>query len=86
MEEERITSFDIEEFPIAILVISEDDPEVWIHTALYPSSPSREDLIQLKKEVIENVEEIGYYGSEDKLQYIEMSSEEFMKIIGAEEK
>ena len=77
-EEERITSIDIEEWPFAILIVSEDEPEVCIHATLYPSSPSEEDLISLKKELIENM---GYDGPEDKLQYIEMSSEEFMKII-----
>ncbi len=85
MDEEKITSIDIDEWPIAIVVVSEDYPEVWIHTALYPSSPNEADLISLKKEVVENVEEIGYDGPEDKLQYIEMPTEEFMKIIKAEE-
>lgn len=81
MEEERITSIDLEEWTIAILVVSEDDPEVCIHATLYPSSPSKEDLISLKKEVIEDM---GYDGPEDKLQYIEISSEEFMKIMEEE--
>lgn len=84
-KEEKITTVDVEEFPIAILVVSQDNPYVWIHTALYPSSPNEKDLISLKKEVMENVEEIGYEGPEEKLQYIEISTEEFMKMIGGKE-
>jgi hypothetical protein len=82
MEEEKITRVDVEEYTIAILVISEDKPDDIIHAVLYQSSPSEAQLISLKKEIIEDM---GYDGPEDKMQYVEMPSEEFMEMIGAEE-
>jgi len=81
-EEDKITTVDLEEYPIAIMVVSEDDPKTCIHATLYPSSPSDADLISLKQEVIDDM---GYEGPPEKLQYIEITSEEFMEMIGAEE-
>lgn len=77
-----MTSVDIEEYPIVIMVVSEDNPRNCIHATFYPSSPSEADLISLKKELIEDM---GYDGDPDKLQYIEVPTEEFLKMIGAVE-
>ena len=82
-EKDRVASVDIEEWPIAILVISEEHPKTVLHAVLYQTSPNDIDLVSLKKEFIE---EFKYEGDTDKLQYTEVPSEELMKMLGLEVK
>ena len=83
MEEKgRITQINIEDWPFAILIISEDDPHTILHAVLYQTSPDDYNLASLKDEFIKEFE---YEGDADKLKYVEVPSEEFMELIGAEE-
>jgi hypothetical protein len=79
-EDEKMTSVDVEEWPVAVVIFSEDDPHSIIHGVLYKESPNDTTLIDLKREVIEDM---GYDGEPDKLQYIEVPTEEFLELIGA---
>lgn len=82
MEEEKLTSVDVEEWSVAVIIFSEDDPHSIIHGVLYKESPNDATLTDLKREVIEDM---GYDGEPDKLQYIEVSTEEFLELIGSVE-
>ena len=77
--EEKLTSVDVEEWSVAVVVFSEDDPHSIIHGVLYKESPNDATLTDLKREVID----MGYDGEPDKLQYIEVPTEEFLELIGA---
>jgi hypothetical protein len=79
-EDEKITSVDVEKWPVAVVIFSEDDPHSIIHGVLYKESPDDTSLIELKREVIEDM---GYDGDPDKLQYVEVPTEEFLELIGA---
>ena len=81
-EKEKMTSVDVEEWPVAVVIFSEDDPHSIIHGVLYKESPNDTTLIDLKREVIEDV---GYDGPPEKLQYVEVPTEEFLELIGAME-
>ena len=79
-DEEKITSVDVEEWPIAVVIFSEDDPHSIIHGVLYRESPDDTTLTELKREVIEDM---GYDGPPDKLQNVKVPTEEFLELIGA---
>lgn len=82
MEEQKITQIDIEEWPVTILVVSDEHPKTILHAVLYQKTPGDIDLESLK---VEFIEEFDYQDDTKKLKYIEVPTEEFMKMIGAEE-
>jgi len=82
VEEERITQIDVEEWPITILILSEEYPETVLHTTMYQETPSDLDLASLKAEFIE---EFNYQDDPDKLQYAEITTKEFMDLLEDEE-
>ena len=81
-ENEKITQIDIEEWPVTILILSTEHPGAVLHAVMYPKTPNDATLEALKAEFIE---EFDYRDDPDELQYSEITTEEFMQMLGAVE-
>lgn len=72
---------DESKFPYAIIIVREDNPEIFIHAVVYPSVPTEADLRSLIAELSTD-KEFGVTDIVNKLAYIECSTKEMMEMMG----